>query len=276
MAKRFSDVLVVALVLAVGAAVLATDQALAKDDFSKSLKEAREKHDEYRAKVTDETVVQETRKPTNAGDMITESTIYSKGDRFRIDAKITMSKGGEEEEASAKPQLTTTVIHDGESTWMLDPFMGKRQLNRREAQKYRNDDYWWSLIPEKAQVVGSENLGERECYVVVVSGVGEERGIKMWLDKKTSAIVISETEIGEGQKSRMVNSDFRKVEAGWEMPFKTEIMIGESLVSTLIVKSREVNKGLSDDLFNPDKVSAEAPGMEGMKKLIETRGGEGD
>jgi hypothetical protein len=41
---------------------------------------------------------------------------------------------------------------------------------------------------------------------------------------------------------------------------------GNDLISTVVVKSIEVNKGLSDDLFNPDKVEAPGGSMEGVLK----------
>jgi hypothetical protein len=48
------------------------------------------------------------------------------------------------------------------------------------------------------------------------------------------------------------------------MPFRTEMYSGKDLISTVVVKSVEVNKGLSDDLFDPDKVEASGSDMKDM------------
>ena len=53
------------------------------------------------------------------------------------------------------------------------------------------------------------------------------------------------------------------------MPFRTEMYSGKDLISTVVVKSVEVNKGLADDLFDPDKIKASAgPDMKGMMEQM--------
>ena len=66
--------------------------------------------------------------------------------------------------------------------------------------------------------------------------------------------------------------DFRKVKGDWELPYKTEMYGNNELMSTTLVKSVEINKGLSDDLFNPDKVKIKGFNMqEMMKKMIQQK-----
>jgi len=63
----------------------------------------------------------------------------------------------------------------------------------------------------------------------------------------------------------------------WEMPYKMEIYIDDQLQSTMETKSVEINKGLSDDLFDPDKVEIRGNMEEMMRKMREQmmkKGGE--
>jgi hypothetical protein len=64
-----------------------------------------------------------------------------------------------------------------------------------------------------------------------------------------------------------MNSNFRKVEK-WEMPYTTEVFADGKLMTKSTIKTLNINKGLSDDLFDADKVSAATPGMPGMKDMM--------
>ena len=67
-----------------------------------------------------------------------------------------------------------------------------------------------------------------------------------------------------GGVMRVLMSDFTAIEGEWKMPFKTEIFRGGHPVATMAVASVEGNTGLSDDLFDADKVEVkkiESPQM---------------
>jgi len=70
----------------------------------------------------------------------------------------------------------------------------------------------------------------------------------------------------DGKISTALFSDFKKLTGDWQFPYKTEMYQDKTLLSTMIVKSVAVNKGLSDDLFNPDKADAKGPSMMDMMK----------
>jgi hypothetical protein len=89
------------------------------------------------------------------------------------------------------------------------------------------------------------------------------------MDKKNLYMVKSEGEGTDGEIILMVNSDFRKVKGDWEMPYKTEMYGDNELMFTLLVKSIEINKGVSDDLFDPDKVKAKGFNMQEMMQQDE-------
>ncbi|PJA61988.1 MAG: hypothetical protein CO162_03450, partial [bacterium (Candidatus Ratteibacteria) CG_4_9_14_3_um_filter_41_21] len=65
---------------------------------------------------------------------------------------------------------------------------------------------------------------------------------------------------------------FRKIEGGWELPYRIEISMDGSPLYTSFIKSLEINSGLSDDLFDPDKVEVKGPNMQEMMKKMMQRG----
>jgi outer membrane lipoprotein-sorting protein len=273
MTRWFKVVMIPALILAFAGSVFPADRALA-DDFSKFIDKAKEKYEQYRSEVQDEIVVQEMRTSTSTGEMISENTIYRKGGKMRIDTKMQMP---EEARNADMPQgMMSTVLYDGAGYWMVTPLTGKRKLGSHEAQDYRTEEYLWDLIPDRARMVGSETMGERDCYIVELTAGEDEPSSKVWMDKKTHVVLVVESGTVKGQEDRLVSSDFRKVEGGWEIPYKTEIFRGKRLISTLVVKSREVNSDLADDLFDPEKMNLGKTGTPDLKEMIQKQAGRGD
>jgi outer membrane lipoprotein-sorting protein len=232
MLRRFYVMLVPALTLVVAVSVLLPGDTCA-DDFSKFVEKAKKKYEEYQAEVLDETIVQEMTTATATGEMTTHTTVYRMGDKMRVDSKMEMPRGAKK--ADAPQVIESTVVHNGTDYWMATPTVGKRKLGTRERQQYQTERHLWDMIPDKATMIGSEKLGERDCYIVALAGEEDSAGAKLWMDKKSLVIVVVETGGVRGQKSRTVNSDFRKAEGDWEIPYKTQIFRGERLLSTLVV-----------------------------------------
>ena len=167
-------------------------------------------------------------------------------------------------------EMETVIIYDGEDLWMISSFSGKKKLSDEEAHEYQTERNWWDLISEKAKIVGTEKVDKRECYVVETKEEKEFPFTRIWLDKKSLDLIKGERKQPKEETMLWVHSDFKKVKGDWEVPYKTEIYTGEKLVSTFLVKSLEINKGLSDDLFDPNKVKAKKFDMqEMMKKMMQ-------
>jgi len=167
----------------------------------------------------------------------------------------------------------TIVIYDGKDTWKISPFMGKRKLSGEEGKQYQRARNWWELVSENAKIVGSEKVDKRECYVVEIEKGGEFPFTKVWLDKGNLILTKGESKGPKGKTIVWIHSDFRKIKGDWEMPYKTEMYMNGKLMSTSLVKSIDTNKGISDDLFDPDKVQVKekkkGPGLPGiMKKML--------
>jgi hypothetical protein len=71
---------------------------------------------------------------------------------------------------------------------------------------------------------------------------------------------------------RMIFSDFRKIKDNWELAYKTEGFIDEVPMMTILLKSFETNQGLSDDLFDVDKVEVSGPNMQEMMQNMMQQG----
>lgn len=166
-------------------------------------------------------------------------------------------------------EMEFIVIYDGEDIWMISPFTGKEKLSDEEKQ-YQTEQNWWDWLKNGAEVVGSEKVDGRDCYVVEVEDEEEVPFTRLWLDKKSLTFIKGESKAPTGEKMVVVNSDFKKIKGDWEMPYKTQIFEDDELISTTLVKSLKINQGLSDDLFDPDKVEVKTPDMqEMMKRMME-------
>jgi len=173
--------------------------------------------------------------------------------------------------------METIVIFDGKDMWMISPFMGKQKLPEEKEKEHKAGEDWWGTASEKAKIVGSEKVGGRECYIVEIQDQKESHFNKVWLDKKTLLVTKAESKEAKGKAMVWIYSDFKKIKGDWEMPYQTEIYEGSKLLSTTVVKSLKVNKGLSDDLFNPDKVNIKTKGsgmQDMMKMMMKERTGE--
>jgi hypothetical protein len=56
------------------------------------------------------------------------------------------------------------------------------------------------------------------------------------------------------------------------LPYKIEVFINEEQTMTVLTKSLEINKGLSDDLFDANKVEVSGPNMQEMMQNLMQQG----
>lgn len=56
------------------------------------------------------------------------------------------------------------------------------------------------------------------------------------------------------------------------MPYKTEMFLDEVQTTTVLTKFLEINKGLSDDLFDADKVEVSGPNIQEMMQNLMQQG----
>jgi len=272
MAERFNNPAVKILLTAVVTLVLGVSLGLTQD-WSSILEQAEAKYAKFENEVKDMTIVQETKVITPEGEMVSEIKMLKKGEKFRMETRMQAPETPEMPEGMAG--METVIIYDGKDTWMISPFLGKKKLSGEEEKQYRRERDWWKLVSEKAKIVGTEKVGERECYVVEMEEEKEFPFTRLWLDKKNLDLTKGESKGPKRETIVWINSDFTKIKGDWEMPYKTEIYADGKLMSTSLVKTLEINTGLSDDLFSPAEIKEEkkkGPGLPGMmKKMLQEK-----
>ena len=233
------------------------------------LTKAMAKCEKFNKEIKDMTIIGEIKTVLPEEDMSFSHEVkrFFKGKKFR--EEITMQMPNMPKEMGG---MTTIIIYDGKDTWMISSLAGKKKLSDEESKQYQKEGVFCCTRMsefENAKIVGTEKIGKRECYVVKLEEEGETSYTKIWWDKKNFYAVKSESKGTDGEIILVVNSDFRKIKGDGEMPYKTEMYGDNELMVTTLVKSVEINKGLSDDLFDPDKVKIKGFNMQEMMQQME-------
>jgi outer membrane lipoprotein-sorting protein len=200
-----------------------------------------------------------------------EIKMLRKGDKYRIEAKMSMPEGAGMPEGMG--DMTNIMIFDGKDLWSVNQFAGKTKI-QADADAAKGDQMsWWKDMPENGKIIGSEKVAGKDCYVVEAWDIdtssvttGEKNKIKGWIEKGTLLLIQSEFKGAKDETFKAVNSNFQKVK-NWELPYTTEIYAGGELMTKNTIKTLKINQGLSDDLFNADKVKVEGKGMPGMPNM---------
>ncbi len=268
--KRVSNSLWI--VLSLLACLVLVPVASFSEDWAGLSKQLHERCVKYNADVKDISIVMEMRAMSPEGDVVTAISAVQKGKKSR--AEIQMQGPGGADMPPGMADIKMTVIHDGKKTWMISPMMGKMEVPEEEAAKYQHQWSCDEYLPAEAEVAGSETVAGRECLVVVV----KDKTLpytKLWIDKKTLDPVKTEMKSEDGKTLSAIFSEYKKLTGEWNYPYKTEMFQDETLISTMIAKSVGVNTGVSDDLFNAEKLEAKGPDMnEMMKKMEDQKAGE--
>jgi len=259
MAERINRKGVIVLVMALAGLMLGVSEGQTAP-WSNILEEIKAKYVNFEKEVKDITILQEMKASAPQGEITSEMKILKKGKKFRMEIILPTSE--------IPAGMKIIIISDGKDSWLISPFMGKQKLSEEEEKEYQGID-WWDWFSEKVKIVGTEKVAEQECYVVEIE---EERRVpftKVWVDKKGLLLIKAEDEGPAKKKIGYLFSDFRKIEGGWELPYRIEISTDGSPLYASFIKSLEINKGLSDDLFDPDKIKVkEADMQEMMKKMM--------
>jgi outer membrane lipoprotein-sorting protein len=224
-------------------------------EWADILKDIKAKYAPYKQAIKDMTMEQEMKATTPQGEMTSLTKVYRKGEKFRIESTTKMPSMPQM--PKEMQEMKSITINDGKDIWMISPFSGKQKIPAEQKTQRPVSD-WWDLISDKAKLVGSENVGGRDSYVIEFVEQKDFPYTKVWLDKKSLVLTKAESKPATGETTQIVFSDFKKVK-DWETPYKTEVIVGGKPMSVIVVKSLEVNKGLSDDLFDAAKEKEIAP-----------------
>jgi len=230
------------------------------ENFADIVKSAQAKYANYQKEVKDLTLIQDTTMITEQGNMPVKMKMFIKEPKFRAETTMNAQQQG-------APRMETTILYDGKDIWMISPMMGKSKLPKGQENQYKDKSNWWAMISENAEVSGTEKIGDKTCYVIVAKNKGTNPFNKLWIDKNTYVMVKAESNDPSGKPMSFVFSDFKEIK-GWEMPYKTEMFMDGKLLSTSKIISLDLNKNLSDDLFDPSKIQAKEFNMQEMMKAM--------
>ncbi|OQX56552.1 MAG: hypothetical protein B5M53_00805 [Candidatus Cloacimonas sp. 4484_209] len=248
--------------------LLSLMSSVSASDWSSIIRKIKDKYESQNTKIKDITTIRDMKMTPEGKEMIMESTAYKKGDKFRIETAIHMP-----EMPAGMPSMKTIIIYDGKDTWSISPTGGKKKLSDENDKQYKMEGKWWKWL-ESGKIIGEQKYNGRTCYVVQFEKKDDIPFSKGWFDKEklyAMKFEFKKTEKGDSL-AEIAFSDYRTVIKDIEMPYKTEFSINGKNKFAYDVKSIKVNTGLSDDLFDPDKVEGGSM-QEMMKKMMQQKGG---
>ena len=237
------------------------------------LKKAESNYKNFDQNFKDMAMIFDAKIYTPEGEMTSEMKLFTKGEKSRSEIVMKFPESAGMPEGMGSMQ--TIIIFDGQDTWMISSFAGKKKLTNEEAEEqmqYQTGMNWWRSISDKAKYVGIERINNRECYVLEIEAEVDSLYNKIWVDKNNLFLVQTENKSDTGETMRMIFSDFRKIKDNWELAYKTEGFLDEEPMMTILLKSFETNQGLSDDLFDADKVEVSGPNMQEMMQNMMQQG----
>lgn len=159
---------------------------------------------------------------------------------------------------------------DGKVAWDNSMMTGTRIKEGEELASVKRDsklfpDLHWKELYKNAELVGSETIGEHDCWKIELTPeVGSKR--VLWIDKKehlTRRVKSTEASAMGKIDAEATMSDYREVD-GLKYPFViTQVIGGGMQTITFEVKSVKHNQKLPSDTFaTPEAVKAMLPAEE--------------
>ena len=229
------------------------------------VKEAEARNVKFEEDIADLTMTGQLAQEAPQGTMNLDMKIPTKGRKVRAEMVIPQMPGMPDGMAGAE----IITIYDGTDTWMIHPMMGKTKSPGSESQNPLTQERdWWKSVSDKTVLLDKESVGGRDCHVIDFSADDEAPLDKIWLDTEELLMIQAEVSAPNGKMMRILLSDFRPLEGEWKMPYKTEVFQNDKLMATMTMTSVDVNTGLSDDLFDADKIEAEEVDFQQMMKQM--------
>lgn len=222
-------------------------------DLRDLIREAKAKYSKFEKAVKDMIILLEIKRLVGDREMTSQMRVIKKGKKYRTETTMM--------------GMQIITIYDGKDTWMISPMTGKKRLSPEERKGYQTAEEWFNRISERAKIIGTERIKGQQAYVIQVEEP-EAPFIKLWVDKKRLVMLKAISRGPQGQEAVILCSDYRKIKNGWEMPYKTEVYRDDKLITSFTVKSIEINKGISDELFDPNKAEVKGPTLQEMMKKM--------
>jgi outer membrane lipoprotein-sorting protein len=155
--------------------------------------------------------------------------------------------------------------YDGQTAWMLNPFMGEtaQKLPEDQAKSIVDDAEFedpfidYAAKGHEVTLEGIEDVQGVPCYkikLIKYKGNAEKESTQYYyFDKETSVPVMVKTSIkvGDqaGQEIETYLSDYQEVEGGIVMPFAFEVKMGGQVVQSVVFEKVTINTDIPDEEF---------------------------
>ncbi len=168
--------------------------------------------------------------------------------------------------------MTGVQAYDGETAWMIMPFMGKTDPEpMSEAQAKEIVDQAdidgilvdWEAKGHTVELVGTEEVEGTETYKLKVTRASGDE-LFVYLDTEYGIEIMqtaTRTVPGQGAEMEFVTyfSDYKDV-GGVMMPHSLETRVGDQQLANITIQSVEVNSDIPDERFvMPEPASPETP-----------------
>jgi outer membrane lipoprotein-sorting protein len=230
----------------VGIVVVLSAGSTAAADIDQIIQKIQTKRNRFERQIQDITLKQslETHAEEAGPDM--RSVVMIRGDQFRSETVMADSQGA---------GMKTILLSDGQNAWMVSPFTGKRKMAPEDAARLRSGAYWWEEMIADGRVAGEDRVDGRPC--VAIEFKESEQVERLCLDRERLVPLRAEVRDRAGRGVELLFSDYRDVGAGYLVPFQVDSRIDGRLFSTTRVTEVEVNTGLGDQWFDPDRLETE-------------------
>lgn len=198
---------------------------------------------EMSGKIADITIIQESEIYSEKGTMHLRSTIYKKSDKFRVENSCEFAGAITEE----------TIIYDGRDYWKIGSGL-KQKINRDEMLEKNKtialQKNWWEIISEESRLEQADDE-VTNCYIILSDNNNET--YRCWVNRDNLLLEKIEIMFSEDDSIIIVYGGFESVVDGHEMATKIELYRNGILDSRISIKKIDINTGVSDELFDPDR-----------------------
>jgi outer membrane lipoprotein-sorting protein len=155
--------------------------------------------------------------------------------------------------------------YDGQTAWMLNPFMGETAQKLPEGQaksiideaEFEDPFLNYAAKGHEVSLEGTEEIQGVQCYkvkLVKYKGNEAKESTQYYYFDKESGIPImikSFIKVGDqaGQEIDTYLSDYQEVEGGMIMPFSFEVKMAGQVVQSMIFEKIIINQDIPDEEF---------------------------
>ncbi len=202
-------------------------------------------------------MIAETEAYLGDSKILTENTIYQKGDKIRSETRPLTDVAN-----IPKEYLKTVSVYDGKDMWIISKAgVQKIPVERKDVEQMKllSSPDWISAFMDSFSLKGEKQVEGKDCYVLEMQ---EPYKMTLYIDKDLLDWIKMEQISPQGEKITIVRKDFitfTKDGDSIKLPRRIEMYVGKDLAAVTTIKDVELNVDLSDTLFTVETKNANLP-----------------